>query len=281
MTPHQRQVVDYFDQTHDDYRRLWGLDRHLGLHCGYADAAHRRHDDTVAHMNRVLAEAAAVRPTDHVLDAGCGIGGSALWLATHLGCRVTGISLSARQIEYARQFAARRGVGGLVDFHVADYAATGLPAAAFDVVWALESLCHGENKPAMLREAYRLLRPGGRLVVADCFLAREALSPTEQCLVERWQRGWVVPNLAGVGRFQEWLKDAGFHDIRFRDSTPNVAPSSRRVYLLTLLFGPFACLLYALGLRTAVQTRGILSGYYQYRARRRGLGVYGIFTATR
>jgi cyclopropane fatty-acyl-phospholipid synthase-like methyltransferase len=281
MTPHQRQVVEYFDQTHDDYRRLWGMDRHLGLHCGFFDADHRRHDDAVAHMNRVLAEAAAIRRTDRVLDAGCGIGGSALWLAAHVGCRVTGINLSARQVEHARQLAARHGALALVDFHVADYADTGLPAASFDVVWALESLCHGEDKLAVLREAHRLLRPGGRLVVADCFLAREALTPAEQRLVERWRQGWVIPNVAGVGRFQEWLKQAGFHDVCFRDSTRHIAPSSWRIYLLTLLFGPLACLLHALGLRTAVQTRGILSGYYQYHARRRGLGVYGIFSATR
>jgi cyclopropane fatty-acyl-phospholipid synthase-like methyltransferase len=281
MTPHQRQVIDYFDQTHDDYRRLWGVDRHLGLHCGYFDAGHCRHDEAVAHMNRVLAEAAAIRRTDRVLDAGCGIGGSALWLAAHVGCRVTGITLSARQVEQARQLARRHSVEPLVDFHVADYADTGLPAASFDVVWALESLCHGEDKRAVLCEAHRLLRPGGRLVVADCFLAREALTPAEQRLVAGWQRGWLIPNVAGVGRFQEWLKQAGFQDIRFRDSTRNIAPSSWRIYLLTLLFGPPACLLHVLGLRTPVQTRGILSGYYQYHARRRGLGLYGIFTATR
>ena len=44
MSPHNQQVIEYFDQTHNDYRRLWGIDRHLGLHCGFFDEAHRRHD---------------------------------------------------------------------------------------------------------------------------------------------------------------------------------------------------------------------------------------------
>jgi tocopherol O-methyltransferase len=81
MTHHNQQVSEYFDQTHDDYRRLWGIDRHLGLHCGFFDKAHNRHDAAVTNMNRVLAEAVGISPGDRVLDAGCGIGGSAIWLA--------------------------------------------------------------------------------------------------------------------------------------------------------------------------------------------------------
>src|SRR5260221_13301439 len=85
MTAQQQQVIDYFDQTHNDYRFLWGIDRHFGLHCGFFDEQQRRHDDAVLHMNRVLTTMAGITPGERVLDAGCGIGGSALWLAARLG----------------------------------------------------------------------------------------------------------------------------------------------------------------------------------------------------
>src|SRR5437868_2938758 len=84
LTAQQRHVVDYFTQTQNDYRRLWGVHRHLGLHCGFHDDLHRRHDDAVTNMNRVLASLASIGLQDRVLDAGCGIGGSAIWLAKNI-----------------------------------------------------------------------------------------------------------------------------------------------------------------------------------------------------
>jgi tocopherol O-methyltransferase len=98
MTPQQQHVIDYFDQTHNDYRLLWGIDRHLGLHCGFADQNTSGHDSAVVNMNRVLATMANISATDRVLDAGCGIGGSALWIAEHLGAAVVGVNINARQV---------------------------------------------------------------------------------------------------------------------------------------------------------------------------------------
>jgi hypothetical protein len=54
MTAHQQLVIDYFDQTHNDYQLLLGIDRHFGLHCDFFDRQRRGHDDAVLHMNRVL-----------------------------------------------------------------------------------------------------------------------------------------------------------------------------------------------------------------------------------
>jgi cyclopropane fatty-acyl-phospholipid synthase-like methyltransferase len=273
----QQRIIDYFDQTHNDYRLLWGVDRHFGMHCGFFDERHRRHDAAVLNMNRVLAEMAGITPGQRVLDAGCGVGGSAAWLAENLGAHVVGVNINAGQVEQARRLARDRQLEERAQFHVADFCATRLASASFDVVWALESACYAEDKRALVGEAHRLLKAGGRLIVADGFLARETLAPRERSLVERWQRGWAIPSVASVAQFQRWLHETGYREVRFRDVTENVVPSSRRIYLASLLFYPLGLLLYWVGLRTCVQTEGIASGYYQYQARRRGLGVYGIF----
>ncbi len=84
MTPQQQHVIDYFDQTEKDYRWLWGIDRHFGLHCGYYDEHTSGHDAAVLGMNRSLASVVNVTAGETVLDAGCGIGGSALWLAENV-----------------------------------------------------------------------------------------------------------------------------------------------------------------------------------------------------
>ncbi len=279
LTLHQRNVVEYFDDTAGDYRLLWGTDRNLGLHCGYFDHRHRRHDDAVRNMNRVLAGLAGIAAGQRVLDAGCGIGGSAIWLAEHLGASVVGVNICAGQIERARRLARERRLDQQLRFHTADYCATGLAAESFDVVWALESACYAQDKSGLLAEAWRLLKPGGRLIVADGFLTRFDLSASERRIVERWQRGWAIPNTPSKGQFARSLCDAGFHDVVCRDITQHVVPSSRRIYRASLLFYPLGVALYWLGLRSAIQTRGIASGYYQHVARRRGLGIYCIFTA--
>lgn len=279
MSAHRQAVIDYFDHTQNDYRLLWGIDRHLGLHCGFFDHLRRCHDDAVLHMNGVLAMVGKVGAGNRVLDAGCGIGGSAIWLAENVGASVVGVNINEKQIQQAQTLVRERRLEERIQLQVADFCDTGLADASFDVVWALESACYAENKPAFLAEAYRLLKPGGRLVVADGFLNREDLSSGERRIVERWQGGWAIPNTSSVAQFKRWLQDAGFHGIRHQDITNHVVPSSRRIYVAAVLFYPLGIMLHALGLRTMIQTRGIASGYYQYHARRRGLGVYVVFRA--
>ena len=279
MTAQQQLVIDYFDQTHDDYCFLWGIDRHFGLHCGFFDDEHRRHDDAVRNMNYILARTAGISGHDCVLDAGCGIGGSAAWLAENVGAAVVGVNINANQIHQARRLARRRCLEDRLQFLVADFSATGLPNSSFDVVWALESICYAEDKRSFLEEAHRLLKPGGRLIVADGFLVREALAADDRHIVDCWRQGWAIPNLTSVEQFEHWTRETGYGHCRFQDVTRHVVPSSRRIYLASLMFYPISMLLRWLGLRTAVQMRGIASGYYQYQARRRGLGIYGIFLA--
>jgi cyclopropane fatty-acyl-phospholipid synthase-like methyltransferase len=254
MTAHHRLVIDYFDQTHNDYRFLWGIDRHLGLHCGFFDEQRRHHDDAVLHMNRVLSMMAGIGPGVRVLDAGCGIGGSAVWLAADRGAEVVGVNINAKQVEQARRLAYRHRLADRLQFHVADFCATGLASASCDVVWALESACYAEDKPAFLAEARRLLKPGGRLIVADGFLTRDDLDCDEQRIVTPWQRGWAIPGVASVDRYRRWLCETGFRDVDFRDITRHVVPSSRRIFLASVLFYPLGLLLYWLGLRTTLQT---------------------------
>ncbi|HUG91978.1 MAG TPA: hypothetical protein VML55_14155, partial [Planctomycetaceae bacterium] len=71
LTDRHAHVIEHFNQTHAHYRRLWRLDHNLGMHIGFFDDRHRRHDDAVLNMNRVLAETAGITAADHVLDLGC------------------------------------------------------------------------------------------------------------------------------------------------------------------------------------------------------------------
>ena len=90
--------------------------------------------------NRQLAIRAGLARGQKVLDAGCGIGGSAIWLAETYGAQVFGVTVSADQVRRATANAAGRGVSHLVTFSQQDYTTLDVEAASFDVVWALESV---------------------------------------------------------------------------------------------------------------------------------------------
>src|SRR5262245_54084685 len=188
-------IVAYYDQTWIDFRMLWINRDNLALHYGYHDTTTRSHADALMRLNQVLAERVAIQPGERVLDAGCGVGGSSMWLAAQRGAEVVGITLSERQVVRAGRLAAQRALSDRVRFEQADYTHTPFPDGSFDVVWAIESVCHAPDKPAFYQEAARLLRPGGRLVMADFVRTRRPLDPAGERLLHEWLDGWAVPDL--------------------------------------------------------------------------------------
>ena len=104
-------------------------------HLGFWDNGTKRLRDALLKENEVLARQAGVASKDHVLDAGCGVGGSSIFLATNYGCSVTGITISAQQVRHAREYAKCHGVNELTTFFVADYTNVPCNDNSFDIIW--------------------------------------------------------------------------------------------------------------------------------------------------
>ena len=274
-------IVGYYDETWLDYRILWLNKDNLAVHFGYTDESTRSHTDALKNMNRVLADRVRIQPGEHVLDAGCGVGGSSLWLATERGAEVVGITLAARQAAMARDNAIRRGVTDRVQFEVADFTATPFPDASFDVVWAVESMCHAPRKAAFYREAARLLRPGGRVVVADFVRAARPLDSTGERLLHEWLDGWAVPDIDTPGEHLAHLASAGFAEPRLDDVTTHTRPSLRRLYRMAYWTYPLAVLGRVTGVRSEVQHGNVIASIRQYQALRRDAWFYSILSATK
>ena len=272
-------TVAYYEACEAGYRQVWDLEHSGAMHYGFWDATTRTLRQALRRENEVLAEIAAIQPTDNVLDAGCGVGGSSLFLAETIGCQVTGITLSPRQMQRARDEARRRALTGRVQFHAMDFTRTAFSDASFDIVWAIESACHAADKKDFLQEAFRVLRPGGRLVVADGFAVKETYPFSEATLMERWLSGWAVDSLPTVARFMAEAQRGGFEDIAVQDVTELVLPSARRLFLISFAAIPYAKAKQWLGRITAWEFGHSRAMYYQYQALRRGLWQYGIVTA--
>jgi tocopherol O-methyltransferase len=274
-------IVAYYDETWLDYRLLWLNGKNLSVHFGYTDATTRGHASALLNMNRVLADRAGIRPGERVLDAGCGVGGSSLWLAQERGAQVVGIALGGSQVARARRFAARRKLADRVAFERADYTCTPFPPASFDVVWSIESLCHAPDKAAFYREAARLLRPGGRLVVAEYVRATRPLDAVGELLLHEWLDGWAIPDLDTRAEHLNHLAAAGLAEARLDDVTAHTRPSLRRLYRMTFWTYPLAVMGRAVGIRSAIQHGNVIGSLRQYQALERGLWFYSILSAVK
>ncbi len=278
----QADAAQHYDDCYRDYLFAWCNRDNLALHYGYWDNAepydqHR----ALLNKNQALYDQAGISPSDRILDAGCGIGGSTIWMAKQHGNQVTGITISAKQAEYARQHAHRHGVAERVSFEVADFCATPFADESFDVVWALESSCHALNKGDFLREAWRLLRPGGRIVVCDGFLLQRQFNEDQWRAVVTCLNGWAVPNLCSRDEFNGLLEGQGFRNIACHDITRQTQPSVEHMYKVAKRLQPVQKISQWFGLRSKAQTANYLVGLAQYQLFNEKLTEYLIFTASK
>lgn len=162
-----------------------------------------------------------------------------------------------------------------------DFTQTTFSDQSFTVVWGIESICHAHDKSLFIKEAYRLLKPGGRLVVADGFAINEQYSAKDADHMQAWLKGWGCESLATVEQFRTYLTETGFESIDYRDITNHVLPSSRRLYYI--FFPSYICSKIGewIGLRKPIQTNNIVGAYYQYTTLKKRLWKYGIFTAVK
>ena len=88
------EIVHYYDDTISQYRRIWKLNENMAMHYGFWMKDVRNFGAALAKQNEITASRANIQAGEVVLDAGCGVGGSSVFLARR-GCEVKGITLSA------------------------------------------------------------------------------------------------------------------------------------------------------------------------------------------
>ena len=275
----QANVARYYKETHWQYQGLWTGNSSLALHYGYWDQDVEGHIAALHRMNEELACRAHISAGDVILDAGCGWGGSSIWLTQNYDVRTLGINIEPKQVEKAKEKARLFGVDERASFALADYHQINVPDNTFDVVWAIESVCHSDHKRAFAREACRVLKPGGRLVVSDFFrTSRNLHAPDERALLQ-WLWQWVIRDLATFQEFKTDLELAGFVEVKVDDATQNIRPSARRLLITGLSTAPWAMLFRAVGFHTDLRHGNWKSSILQYQALKRGTWRYGIFSA--
>jgi len=162
---------------------------------------------------RELTAMAGFAAGQRILDVGCGLGGSARFLAAECGCRVTGVDLTDTYVEAARGLTAEVGLGAQAEFHLGDATALPPPDASFDGVLLQHCTMNIPDKRCLFGECARVLRQGGVLALHEWV----KLGGDPVILPVRWADTPDINFIASKAEFEQVLAGAGFVAVEVRE----------------------------------------------------------------
>lgn len=227
-----QQIQQFYDASSNLWEQIWGEHMHHGY---YGADGQQKKDRRQAQIDLIeeLLKWAEVGQAANILDVGCGIGGSTLYLADKFKASATGITLSPVQANRARERAQAAGMtsGGAgvptANFLVAD--ALNMPFAdeSFDLIWSLESGEHMPDKVKFMQECSRVLKPGGTLLMVTwCHrpIEQHPLTADEQKHLQEIYRVYCLPYVISLPEYEQIARSLPLHNISTADWSTAVAP---------------------------------------------------------
>jgi tocopherol O-methyltransferase len=206
-------VALHYNELDPFYREIWG--HHV--HHGYWRTGKETSAEAAEALSELVAERLDLKPGMSVCDIGCGYGETARLFSSRYGVALEGVTISERQFLVA---AARRAPG--VSISLCDWLQNGFPDCRFDRAYAIESSEHIGDKHRFFSEAFRVLRPGGRLVVC-AWLAKDGASGLEQrLLLEPICRHGRLPGMGTEPDYRALASSAGFDVLAADDISTKV-----------------------------------------------------------
>ncbi len=276
-----QEIKQFYDDSSKLWEDIWGEHMHHGY---YGKAGKYQLDRRQAQIDLIeeLLIWAEVEKVNNIIDVGCGIGGSTLYLAEKYNATAKGITLSPVQAARATQRAESARLSEQVEFQVANALDIPFEDNSFDLVWSLESGEHMPDKKQFLQECYRVLKPKGKLILATwCHrptnsLAGELTADEIRHLKEIY-RVYCLPYVISLPEYENIVTEIGFKNISSDDWSIAVAPFWNIV--IESAFNAKAIIgLVRSGWKTieAAASLNLMSNGY-----RRGLVRFGLISATK
>lgn len=224
MTSFDKKVKDYYDKYWSIQMQKNNENLNLGFHFGFYERGITNWKEAVLNMNDFVGKLIGLNNNKkmEILDAGSGDGSVSNYLAIKFpNVNFTGVTLSPKGVELARKMKKEKHINN-VKFIVGNYNATGFPDSSFDGVFAIESSSYTQNKIDFIHEMYRVLKPGGKIVISDGFLINDI--PLNSFMKKAYllflkKRG--LSDFVSIRNFESYLKSQEFKEINIRNITKN------------------------------------------------------------
>ncbi|MBC7775997.1 MAG: class I SAM-dependent methyltransferase [Phycisphaerae bacterium] len=220
-----QQIKHFYDRSTPIWLDTWGEHMHHGYYG--ADGSERK-DHRQAQLDLVeeMLYWGGVDHSKRVLDAGCGVGGSARYLAKRFDCAALGLTLSTVQAEQARQYTVKASLENSVQFQVRDMMTLSASDGPFDLVWSMESAEHIRDKQQLFHVFYEVLTHGGHFLMATwCHRpVPPDLSKSDQKLLEKIGKLYHLPPMVSRPALEIYAATAGFMEVTSADWSRAVEP---------------------------------------------------------
>ncbi|ESA32372.1 delta -sterol c-methyltransferase [Leptolyngbya sp. Heron Island J] len=220
-----QRIQVFYDESSQLWEQVWGEHMHHGYY-GPEDQTDSPQEAQRLLIEKILDWSGVSQAPSALLDVGCGIGGSTLYLASKYRAMATGITLSPVQANRAQTRASRAGLKEHVQFQVADALAMPFADDSFDLVWSLESGEHMPDKGQFLQECCRVLKPGGRLIVATwCHrVPSPPLTTVENDHLAQLYRLYHLPYVISLAEYEALTQTLPLQEVKTADWSRAVAP---------------------------------------------------------
>ncbi|MDQ3190230.1 MAG: methyltransferase domain-containing protein [Bacteroidota bacterium] len=236
----REKILQYYEKAGPDYE-AWS--KSFNMHFGYFTFLMNpfKREVMLNRMNKEVLTRLELGSEKHhtILDLGCGLGASSRFIAkNNPKIKIKGLTIVPWQLEQANILAKKEGVSEQVEFIEADYTHTPFSKEFADGAYAIESSCYanGSSKGDFIKEAYRILKPGKKLVVADGFIKSEPDNFISKFIYKKLCTSWALKELGNINLFKETLKAEGFTEIKVEDISWKVAVSVAHVPFVVIGF---------------------------------------------
>lgn len=209
--------------AHNFYYMVWGgEDLHIGVYESENEDIYRASRRAV---DRIASHAEHLDKDTKVIDLGGGFSGSARYLASTYGCHVTVVNLSETENERGRKMNKEQGLDHLIDVIDGSYDDVPFEDNHFDVVWSEDAFLHSDQKDKVIREAARILKPGGDLIFTDPMQTDNCDESVLQPIYGRLN----LTEMGSPGEYRRMAKEASLKEVTFDELADHLARHYQRV----------------------------------------------------